>query len=171
MNPPMSPRVHVHSGERGITQLLDRNRAWADSMLEKDPDFFTRLASQHSPEILWIGCSDSRVPANEILALSPGEVFVHRNIANQVSTFTIVCAHRLLVTLMSRTHPRVSLVSTDMNCLSVIEYAVKYLQVRHIIVCMWLQDGIIRDLQICISGEDQVEAIYRRMMTKSKPEL
>ncbi|ETW06487.1 hypothetical protein H310_02732 [Aphanomyces invadans] len=256
MNPPMSPRVHVHSGERGITQLLDRNRAWADSMLEKDPDFFTRLASQHSPEILWIGCSDSRVPANEILALSPGEVFVHRNIANQVSTFTIVCAHRLLVTLMSRTHPRVSLVSTDMNCLSVIEYAVKYLQVRHIIVCghygcggvhaalsqdefglvdnwlrsikdlyienhkkfghitdtttkadllteenvarsvynvchsrivqnAWengqtlsvhglcyrLQDGIIRDLQICISGEDQVEAIYRRMMTKSKPEL
>ncbi|ETV75494.1 hypothetical protein, variant 3 [Aphanomyces astaci] len=109
-SPPMSPRVHVHSGEQGIAQLLDRNRAWAEKMLARDPDFFTRLAIQQSPEILWIGCSDSRVPANEILNLSPGEVFVHRNIANQV-------------------------ISTDMNCLSVIEYAVKYLKVRHIIVC------------------------------------
>ncbi|RLO03814.1 hypothetical protein DYB28_007580 [Aphanomyces astaci] len=84
----MSPRVHVHSGEQGIAQLLDRNRAWAEKMLARDPDFFTRLAIQQSPEILWIGCSDSRVPANEILDLSPGEVFVHRNIANQVNTST-----------------------------------------------------------------------------------
>ncbi|RHY96900.1 hypothetical protein DYB31_015536, partial [Aphanomyces astaci] len=99
----MSPRVHVHSGEQGIAQLLDRNRAWAEKMLARDPDFFTRLAIQQSPEILWIGCSDSRVPANEILDLSPGEVFVHRNIANQVSTWNtrisiVVGAHADLLT-------------------------------------------------------------------------
>ncbi|KAG9399142.1 hypothetical protein AC1031_012103 [Aphanomyces cochlioides] len=230
VDPPMSPRVRVHSGERGLTQLLERNRAWSASMHAKDSNYFTRLSQQQSPDILWIGCSDSRVPANEIVDLAPGEIFVHRNIANQV-------------------------IATDMNCLSVLEYAVKYLQVRHIIVCghygcggvnaalsqreygvvdnwlrsikdlyikkietfqylpdqeaksdllceanvarsvynichtrivqkAWedghalsvhgwcyrLEDGIIRDLNTCISSEKQVEAIYRRMMDKSKPE-
>ena len=93
-----------------LQQLLDNNRRWSDARTEQDPDFFRRLAQQQSPQYLWIGCSDSRVPANVIIGLDPGQVFVHRNIANLV-------------------------VHTDMNCLSVIQYAVDVLQVRHIIVC------------------------------------
>lgn len=91
-------------------QLLDNNRAWAASITEKDPTFFSRLAAQQAPDYLWIGCSDSRVPANQIIDLPPGEVFVHRNIANVV-------------------------VHTDLNCLSVIQFAVDVLKVKHIIVC------------------------------------
>ena len=91
-------------------QLLENNRAWARGMLAADPDFFARLARQQSPQYLWIGCSDSRVPANQITGLAPGEVFVHRNIANVV-------------------------VHTDLNCLSVIQFAVDILKVRHIILC------------------------------------
>ena len=90
--------------------LFERNRQWADAIKQEDPDFFTRLSEQQSPEILWIGCSDSRVPANQLLRLAPGEVFVHRNIANVV-------------------------VHTDLNCLSVIQYAVEIIKVKHIIVC------------------------------------
>jgi carbonic anhydrase len=93
-----------------LTHLFENNRAWASSIKEKDPDFFLRLSKQQSPEYLWIGCSDSRVPANQITNLQPGEVFVHRNIANVV-------------------------VHTDLNCLSVIQFAVEVLQVKHIIVC------------------------------------
>ena len=93
-----------------IVELLRRNRAWAASMRASDPDFFNGLAHQQSPEFLWIGCSDSRVPANQITGLAPGEVFVHRNIANLV-------------------------VHTDLNCLSVLQFAVDLLRVRHIIVC------------------------------------
>ncbi|TQV68182.1 carbonate dehydratase [Exilibacterium tricleocarpae] len=93
-----------------LQHLLDKNRAWADAITEQDPDFFSRLSRQQTPEYLWIGCSDSRVPANQIVDLPPGEVFVHRNIAN-------IVAH------------------TDLNCLSVIQYAVEVLKVRHIIVC------------------------------------
>jgi carbonic anhydrase len=90
--------------------LFDKNKAWASAVNKENPDFFRRLSTQQSPDYLWIGCSDSRVPANQIVDLPPGEVFVHRNIANLV-------------------------VHTDLNCLSVIQYAVDVLQVRHIIVC------------------------------------
>lgn len=93
-----------------LHHLFENNRAWARSMEEARPGFFRTLARQQRPQYLWIGCSDSRVPANEIVGLLPGELFVHRNIANLV-------------------------IHTDMNCLSVIQYAVDVLQVRHIIVC------------------------------------
>jgi len=93
-----------------LKHLFDNNQAWASSIKEKDPDFFKRLSKQQAPEYLWIGCSDSRVPANQITNLQSGEVFVHRNIANVV-------------------------VHTDLNCLSVIQFAVEILKVKHIIVC------------------------------------
>ena len=93
-----------------LEHLLERNRAWAAGMIAADPDFFSRLSRQQSPKYLWIGCSDSRVPANQIVGMSPGELFVHRNVANVV-------------------------VHTDLNCLSVIQYAVDVLKVGHIIVC------------------------------------
>jgi len=95
---------------RTLRDLLANNKAWAEGITEQDPDFFDRLSQQQSPEYLWIGCADSRVPANQIVGLQPGDVFVHRNVANMV-------------------------VHSDMNCLSVIEYAVAILKVRHIIVC------------------------------------
>jgi carbonic anhydrase len=93
-----------------LDHLLENNRKWASGMVAQDPEFFARLAAQQRPEYLWIGCADSRVPANQIIGLAPGQVFVHRNIANLV-------------------------VHTDMNCLSVLEYAVAVLEVKHIIVC------------------------------------
>lgn len=93
-----------------LRKLFENNRAWAERMRRTDPDFFTKLGQQQSPEYLWIGCSDSRVPANQIVGLLPGEVFVHRNIANVV-------------------------VHADLNALSVIQFAVELLKVRHIIVC------------------------------------
>lgn len=93
-----------------LARLLENNAAWAQRMRSEDPQFFARLAQQQSPQYLWIGCSDSRVPANQIIDLRPGEVFVHRNIANQV-------------------------IHTDFNCLSVLHFAVDVLRVRHIIVC------------------------------------
>jgi carbonic anhydrase len=93
-----------------LTHLLESNRAWAAAVKAQDPEFFARLAQQQAPKYLWIGCSDSRVPANQITGLAPGEVFVHRNIANIV-------------------------VHTDLNCLSVMEFAVDVLRVAHIIVC------------------------------------
>lgn len=94
---------------RFLQDLFARNRAWAAARREQDPQFFARLAAQQSPEYLWIGCSDSRVPANEIVGLLPGELFVHRNVANLV-------------------------VHTDLNCLSVLQFAVDVLRVRHVIV-------------------------------------
>ncbi|MCV2885863.1 carbonate dehydratase [Aestuariibacter sp. AA17] len=93
-----------------IKQLLDNNKAWSARTKEGDPDFFNKLAKQQKPEYLWIGCSDSRVPANQIVDLLPGDIFVHRNVANLV-------------------------VHTDFNCLSVLQYAVDVLQVKHVIVC------------------------------------
>lgn len=93
-----------------LPQLFENNRAWVEKMTGQDPDFFRRLAAIQSPKYLWIGCSDSRVPANQITGLLPGEVFVHRNVANAV-------------------------VHTDLNCLSVMQFAVDVLEVSHIIVC------------------------------------
>ncbi len=93
-----------------IDQLLQNNARWAERIKTASPDFFAQLARQQAPEYLWIGCSDSRVPANDIVGLLPGELFVHRNVANLV-------------------------VHTDLNCLSVIQYAVDVLKVKHIIVC------------------------------------
>ena len=95
---------------RSIEQLLENNRTWATTMQARDPEFFPTLSRQQSPEFLWIGCSDSRVPANQIVGLLPGQLFVHRNVAN-------VVAH------------------TDLNCLSVLQYAVDALQAPHVIVC------------------------------------
>lgn len=93
-----------------LHHLFENNRRWASRQTQSDPDFFNRLLHQQTPEYLWIGCSDSRVPANEIVGLLPGELFVHRNVANLV-------------------------VKNDMNCLSVIQFAVEALKVKHIIVC------------------------------------
>ncbi|SMB22353.1 carbonic anhydrase [Sterolibacterium denitrificans] len=92
-----------------LSHLIANNRRWAERKRAEDPEFFSRLAAQQNPEYLWIGCSDSRVPANQITGLAPGEVFVHRNVSNVV-------------------------VHTDLNCLSVIHYAVEVLKVRHIMV-------------------------------------
>jgi carbonic anhydrase len=93
-----------------LASLFQRNRAWAKSVKDRDPHFFTRLMQQQTPQYLWIGCSDARVPANELMGMAPGELFVHRNIANLV--------HNI-----------------DINLMSVLEYAVDVLKVRHIIVC------------------------------------
>ena len=95
---------------RRLKHLFDNNLQWAATIKAADPGFFTKLSKQQAPEYLWIGCSDSRVPANEIVGLMPGELFVHRNVANLV-------------------------VHTDLNCLSVLEYAIRVLGVKHIIVC------------------------------------
>jgi carbonic anhydrase len=93
-----------------VRELFDNNRRWAERMNAREPGFFNRLARQQAPRYLWIGCADSRVPANEIVGLLPGELFVHRNVANVV-------------------------VHSDLNCLSVLQYAVDVLQVEHVIVC------------------------------------
>ena len=94
---------------KDIHNLLQKNREWADRIEKEDPEFFHQLSKQQSPEYLWIGCSDSRVPANQIIGMAPGEIFVHRNIANVV-------------------------VHTDLNCLSVIQYAVDQLKIKHILI-------------------------------------
>ncbi len=96
--------------EKFYNQLLENNKKWVTTKLEKDPGYFKKLSTGQKPPVLWIGCADSRVPANEIIGAEPGEVFVHRNIANMV-------------------------VHSDMNMLSVLDYAVNVLQVKHIIVC------------------------------------
>jgi carbonic anhydrase len=94
----------------GLEELFERNRAWAGAMVADDPDFFSELATHQALDYLWIGCSDSRVPANQIVGLRPGDVFVHRNVANVV-------------------------VHTDLNCLSVLQYAVDVLDIEHVVVC------------------------------------
>ena len=104
---PSALQIEIMS--RAIEHLFTNNKNWSERMHAEDPEFFTRLVNQQSPEYLWIGCSDSRVPANQVVGLAPGEVFVHRNIANVV-------------------------VHTDLNALSVIHYAVEILRVKHILV-------------------------------------
>ncbi len=93
-----------------LDKYFENNKEWADDIKKSDPEFFEKLSTQQSPECLWIGCSDSRVPVNEVVGMLPGEIFVHRNIANLV-------------------------LHTDINCLSVIQYAVEALKVKHIIIC------------------------------------
>lgn len=92
-----------------IKELLENNKKWAERKVKEDPDFFNRLVNQQKPEYLWIGCSDSRVPANQIVGMAPGELFVHRNVANQI-------------------------IQTDFNCLSVVQFAVEALKVKNILV-------------------------------------
>ena len=107
-----------------LNHLFAQNRSWAETIKKRDPDFFQKLSRQQNPEHLWIGCSDSRVPANEIIGLLPGEVFVHRNIANVV-------------------------VHTDLNCLSVIQFAVDVLKVKHIMVVGHYGCGGVRTVLRC----------------------
>ena len=104
---------------KNIDNLLQNNRDWSESIRKEQPDFFPTLAKQQNPDYLWIGCSDSRVPANEVVGLLPGELFVHRNVANMV-------------------------VNTDMNLLSVLQYAIDVLKVKHVIVCGHYNCGGIR---------------------------
>eukprot|EP00898_Chlorokybus_atmophyticus_P008079 jgi/Chlat1/8272/Chrsp78S07695 len=111
MGGPQPPRPVGEGGSQTVKdELFANNRLWAEAIRKADPTFFDRLALGQSPEILWIGCSDSRMPAEDLIGKMPGEVFVHRNVANVV-------------------------VHTDFNCLSVLEYAVKALKVKHIVVC------------------------------------
>ncbi|SDR67332.1 carbonate dehydratase [Opitutus sp. GAS368] len=107
-----------------LKNLFDQNKVWAEAIKRRDPEFFQKLSRQQNPEYLWIGCSDSRVPANEIIGLLPGEVFVHRNVANVV-------------------------VHTDLNCLSVIQFAVDLLKVKHIMVVGHYGCGGIRSVIRC----------------------
>ncbi len=104
------PSIQLRMCMKTLPRLFENNREWAAQVRAADPDFFRKLSRQQAPEFLWIGCSDSRVPANEIVGLLPGELFVHRNVANLV-------------------------VHSDINCLSVIQYAVQVLKIKHIIVC------------------------------------
>src|SRR5579872_3743223 len=108
---PASVYIHLLSpASLRLQELFDNNRAWSRQLTQRDPAFFRKLSEQQAPKYLWIGCSDSRVPANQIVGMLPGELFVHRNVANLV-------------------------VHTDLNCLSVMQFAVDILKVSHIIVC------------------------------------
>lgn len=110
-----------------LKEILDRNKVWARERIEEDPQYFTRLTGLQAPEFLWIGCSDSRVPANVITGLEPGEVFVHRNVANLVY-------------------------AADLNCMSVLQYAVEALRVKHVIVCGHYGCGGVR---AALSGDNE----------------
>lgn len=125
-----------------LNDLLAANRAWAEAVKAGDPEFFARLRDQQQPEYLWIGCSDSRVPANQIVGLLPGEIFVHRNVGNLVH-------------------------QTDLNCLAVLQFAVEVLQVRHVIVCGHYGCGAVRavldgrPLGLIDNWLRNIEAVYR----------
>ena len=156
--PVLKGRTEIKSSQRDaenrmrlLNQLFENNRAWAADITRQDPEFFRRLAAQQEPDYLWIGCSDSRVPANQIVGLLPGDMFVHRNVANMV-------------------------VHTDLNCLSAIQFAVDVLHVEHIIVCghygcggvlaalqnknLGLIDNWLRHVQdVSAKYRDQIEAL------------
>jgi carbonic anhydrase len=110
MSPPETKPVTNHYLQQSHDRVFEQNKVWAEQQLAKDPEFFSKLAAGQSPEYLWIGCSDSRMPAEVITGLAPGEAFIHRNIANMVNNL-------------------------DLSAMSVINYAVRHLKVRHIIVC------------------------------------
>lgn len=138
-----------------LTNLFDNNRRWANEITQREPDFFTRLAHQQSPEYMWIGCADSRVPANELIGLLPGEVFVHRNVANLI-------------------------VHSDLNCLSTIQFAVDMLKVKHIIVCGHYGCGgvnaALNDRRIGLADNwlrhiHDLRRVHDRWLNKFPPEL
>jgi carbonic anhydrase len=130
-----------------LKSLFENNKTWACSIKKVDPEFFTKLSNLQSPKYLWIGCSDSRVPANEIVGLLPGELFVHRNVGNIV-------------------------IHTDLNCLSVIQYAVETLQVEHIIVCGHYGCGAIgaaidsKDYGLLGNWLQHIKDVHRRYQQK-----
>src|SRR5579871_5323439 len=132
-----------------LPELFANNRAWAEGIVRKQPDFFQRLSSQQSPKYMWIGCADSRVPANEIVGLLPGEVFVHRNVANIV-------------------------VHSDLNCLSVMQFAVDVLKVKHIIVCGHYGCGGVqafidrRKVSLCDNWLAHLQDVYSKHETRIK---
>lgn len=134
---------------QAFEKLLQNNQEWADNKKIADPEFFTQMAKEQKPDILWIGCSDSRVPAEIVVKAQPGEMFIHRNIANQV-------------------------IATDFNCLSVLQYAVNVLQVKHIIVCGHYNCGGIKaalskqnaDLVITNKWLMHIKNIYRLHQTE-----
>lgn len=137
-----------------IEALFENNRRWAAAMEREDPGFFGRLVGQQQPQFLWIGCSDSRVPANQITGLAPGEVFVHRNVANVVS-------------------------ATDLNCMSVVDFAVRSLRVRHIIVCGHYgcagvraasEEGTIGVTDAWLSGIRELHERYQAELATLSPE-
>ena len=133
---------------RTLKRLFENNRRWAADSVAARPDFFTRLLNQQAPQYLWIGCSDSRVPANDIVGLLPGELFVHRNVANQI-------------------------IHTDFNCLAVLQYAVDILRVRHVIVCGHYDCGGVKAaLDLSAHGliDNWLHPI-RQMMEKHRREL
>jgi len=133
-----------------LQKLFDSNERWAEEIERDNPGFFARLASQQAPEYLWIGCADSRVPANEIVGLLPGELFVHRNVANLV-------------------------IHTDMNCLSVLQYAIEILKVKHVIVCGHYGCGGVRAAMernphgLIDNWLRHIQDIYRRRYEELKP--
>jgi carbonic anhydrase len=133
-----------------LADLLQNNRAWAAQHIAQDPEFFTRLSLQQSPQYLWIGCSDSRVPANDIVGMAPGELFVHRNVGNLVY-------------------------HTDFNCMSVLQYAIEILQVKHIIVTGHYGCGGVRaalqnrELGLIDNWLHHVRDIYDRNRTRLEP--
>ncbi len=125
-----------------LKQLYERNRAWSEAITQRDPEFFSRSAEGQSPDYLWIGCSDSRVPPSQLLGLSPGDVFVHRNIANQV-------------------------IADDPNCCSAIQFAVEVLAVKHIIICGHYGCGGIK----AIASEANTDGALNAWLTRVKESL
>lgn len=139
-----------------LPMLFDNNKKWADKNLVKDPSYFLKMAKDQKPNYLWIGCSDSRIPANEVVGLEPGELFVHRNVANLF-------------------------IHSDLNCLSVLQYAVDYLEIKHVIVCghygcggvgaamrnnqLGLVDNWLRNIRdIYANSEQELDAIKDKKM-------